>query len=123
LAKKAVILDRYYFSSIAYQGALGLDPSQIREENESFCPVPDKVFVFLVPPSTGINRIKTGRKQNPDLFEKEQYLQKVSEIFNSLHDEFVVKVDGTQDPDSIQKSIMTIVSGLVDHYIVTARKE
>ena len=34
--KSIVILDRYYFSTIAYQGAKGIDPEAIREMHESF---------------------------------------------------------------------------------------
>src|SRR5689334_18751024 len=31
-----VILDRYYFSTAAYQGARGLDPAEIIQANEAF---------------------------------------------------------------------------------------
>ena len=30
-----VVLDRYYYSTIAYQGARGLDPEAIRRDNEA----------------------------------------------------------------------------------------
>ena len=33
---KVVILDRYYFSTMAYQGARGFDPVEIRRRNEAF---------------------------------------------------------------------------------------
>jgi dTMP kinase len=33
-----VILDRYYLSTAAYQGARGLDPSEIIRANEAFAP-------------------------------------------------------------------------------------
>ena len=41
-SKKIIILDRYYFSSMAYQGGRGLDVKMIQEENEKIAPVPDK---------------------------------------------------------------------------------
>ena len=41
-----VILDRYYFSMMAYQGARGFDPAQIRKENETFAPVPDLLLIL-----------------------------------------------------------------------------
>ena len=40
---KVVLTDRYYYSSVAYQGALGLDPNDILAANEAFAPVPDLV--------------------------------------------------------------------------------
>ncbi|MBE0710800.1 MAG: dTMP kinase, partial [Candidatus Aminicenantes bacterium] len=35
-AGKVVVLDRYYFSTIAYQGAKGIDMGKIRRMNEAF---------------------------------------------------------------------------------------
>ena len=43
---KVVLTDRYYYSSVAYQGALGLDPHDILAANEAFAPVPDLVFIL-----------------------------------------------------------------------------
>ena len=45
---KVVILDRYYFSTMAYQGARGFDPAEIRRRNEEFAPVPDWLFILDV---------------------------------------------------------------------------
>ncbi|MBP1767772.1 MAG: thymidylate kinase, partial [Candidatus Aminicenantes bacterium] len=39
-AKKIAVLDRYYFSTIAYQGGKGIDPARIRRLNESFAVKP-----------------------------------------------------------------------------------
>jgi dTMP kinase len=36
-----VLMDRYYYSTIAYQGARGLDPVEIRRLNEAFAPPAD----------------------------------------------------------------------------------
>lgn len=112
---QAVILDRYYFSTMAYQGALGLDPEKIRRENESFCPRPDLVFLLTVPPRSGINRIKSSRRQAPDLFEKEDYLKKVSAIFENLKDDYIIKMDGTGDPADIQNKILALVDTKLLH--------
>ena len=60
--KKIVILDRYYFSTIAYQGAIGLDPIEIKKENELFCPIPEIVFLLTIPPRVGIRRIQKSKK-------------------------------------------------------------
>ncbi|MDH5682568.1 MAG: dTMP kinase, partial [Spirochaetota bacterium] len=40
-----IILDRYYYSTIAYQGALGLSEARVRQDNESFAPRPDLVII------------------------------------------------------------------------------
>jgi dTMP kinase len=44
--KKIVILDRYYFSTIAYQGAKGIDQERIRRMNEDFVVDPDLVMIL-----------------------------------------------------------------------------
>ena len=82
--KKIVILDRYYFSTIAYQGAIGLDPVQIKMDNEQFSPIPEIVFLLEVPPRVGIRRIQNSRNETPNLFEQEEYLTAVAKVFNSL---------------------------------------
>ena len=61
---KIVIMDRYYYSTIAYQGALGLDVETIREKNEKFAPRPELVIILDAPPKTGLDRITKGRKES-----------------------------------------------------------
>jgi dTMP kinase len=96
-----VIMDRYYFSNIAYQGALGLDAEYIKRENEKIAPVPDAVFILDTPPSIGLNRIKNLRGEMPNIFEEQSYLTRVRNIFNNLAElpyVYIIKGD-----DSIQK--------------------
>jgi dTMP kinase len=80
---RIVLLDRYYFSSVAYQGAKGLDPARIRRLNESFAPKPDLVFILDLPAARGLERI-AGRKTRDLLFEREAYLRRVRRIFGTF---------------------------------------
>ncbi len=59
-AGKVVICDRYLYSSLAYQGAQGVDVNWIRTIN-SFVVKPDIAFYLDVPPDVGLNRIKRKR--------------------------------------------------------------
>nr|MBC8357485.1 dTMP kinase [Candidatus Aminicenantes bacterium] len=56
--KKIVILDRYYYSTIAYQGAKGINKERIKRMNEEFVVEPDLVFILDINPKKGIERIK-----------------------------------------------------------------
>ncbi len=112
-AGKVVVLDRYFFSTIAYQGALGLDPERIRAENEAFCPLPDAAFLIDIPTKVGIDRIKNQRNETPNLFEKEQYLEKVARIFASLDDEFIIRIDGKSAVAEVHQCIRTHVDTLL----------
>ena len=103
-----VILDRYYFSTMAYQGARGFDASEIREKNESFAPVPDLVILMEVPISVAIERIG-ARDGSTNTFEKKENLQACDAIFRTLTDPFIHRVDATQPPEAIHLEILEIV--------------
>jgi dTMP kinase len=115
--KKIVILDRYYFSTIAYQGALGLDPKKIRKDNEIFAPTPEVVFLIHVPPELGLRRIQISRAETPDLFEKEEYLTKVAKIFDTLDDHYILRFDGANDIYLIHNEIMNAMDDILKYYM------
>jgi dTMP kinase len=80
-ARRIVIMDRYYFSNVAYQGARGLDPDRIEEANRRFAPEPDLVIIFDIDPGVALERIRVKRGSAPSCFEKESYLRHVRSIF------------------------------------------
>src|SRR5690606_16239096 len=57
---KIVILDRYYFSTIAYQGARGADVAMIERQMREWFPAPDATFLIAVHQSIGLERISGG---------------------------------------------------------------
>ena len=104
-----VILDRYYFSTIAYQGALGLSISRIKEENEAFAPIPDLVIILELSVNEAITRIIEKRKENTNLFETESYLKKVQTIFNTFRDPYIVRIKSEGTINEIHKRIISVV--------------
>ena len=108
-----VILDRYYFSTMAYQGASGLDPQAIRRRNEAFAPAPDLLIVLDVPPSLGRSRIRHGRNETPNAFEGEDFLARVRALFRNLSDPCAVHVDGTRSIQEVQETIRCAVDRLL----------
>lgn len=101
-AKKIVVLDRYYFSTMAYQGALGIDPQKIRDENEAFAPIPDLTILLTIPVPQGIARIKENRGDFT-AFEGSEYLEQVKSIFEDFVSpkKNVVTIDGAMDEDDV----------------------
>ncbi|HDJ22747.1 MAG TPA: dTMP kinase, partial [Candidatus Aminicenantes bacterium] len=87
--RKIVLLDRYYFSTMAYQGARGLNVDEIKRKNEAFAPRPDLVFILLVEPKLSLQRI-TSRQRKEILFEEESYLTKVNKLFASFKEENII---------------------------------
>ncbi len=78
-----MILDRYYWSTAAYQGARGADVDEVVEYNEATFPVPDLVLLLDLPVEVGQNRINC-RGDQPNAFEGVEYLKKCRAIFLQL---------------------------------------
>jgi dTMP kinase len=79
--KKAIIMDRYYFSNVAYQSARGLNPDVIEERNERIAPRPDLLIILDLTPKAALKRIKEKRNGQPNHFERMRQLEKIREIF------------------------------------------
>lgn len=107
-ANKVVILDRYYFSTIAYQGARGIDPEAIKRMNESFAVKPDLVFILDVAPSEGLGRIQKSRESLEKHFEREDYLARVREIFRNLKGKNIFHLDASRSEEEVYKDIEKI---------------
>ncbi len=103
-AGRSVVVDRYYYSTAAYQGARGLDPAAILARNEAFAPRPDLVALIVIPPELALTRI-AARGDRANLFERAEALQRVDAIFASLVDPAIVRIDGEQSADDVQRAI------------------
>jgi dTMP kinase len=100
-----VIVDRYYFSNAAYQGARGLEPDAILRENEAFAPQPDLLVLLEVPPAVGLRRIqKRGDRAN--LFEQEEQLAAVAAVFSRLQRPYLHRVDGTLPAEDVTHGLL-----------------
>lgn len=86
-----VILDRYYFSTMAYQGARGIDPEMIRAKNESFAPQPDMLLILDLDVDIALERIGI-RDGEANEFEKRESLDFCRKLFLSLKDEAYAEV-------------------------------
>jgi dTMP kinase len=108
-AGKVVILDRYYFSTMAYQGARGFDPAEIRRMNEAFAPVPDLLLILELDVDTAHARIG-HRGDSTNEFEKHESLTRCREIFLSLKDEpFARVIDSNGSLDEVSERILRAV--------------
>jgi dTMP kinase len=79
--KKVIVMDRYYLSNVAYQGAMGLKPDSIERRNEKVAPKPDLTIILDIDPGVGLQRIRKSRDKTPNYFEREKYLGEVKEVF------------------------------------------
>lgn len=114
-AGKVVILDRYYFSTMAYQGIRGFDPAEIRRKNEEFAPVPDLLLIMDLDVDSALERIG-ARGDTANEFEKRGNLQHCREVFLSLRAEtFVRVVDSSGSLDEITRQVIKVVEQATGH--------
>ena len=102
-----VVLDRYYFSTIAYQGARGANPDMIRQLNEAFAPPPDLLFLLEITPAQGLQRVQQQRV--PDEFEQLEYLQQVAAFFAQMDFPYLHRLPATLAPEVIHSRIWQTV--------------
>jgi dTMP kinase len=109
---KIVLIDRYYYSTAAYQGALGFDPKKIIEDNEAFAPRPDLLLIIQVSLDESFRRIEEGRDEISS-FEKRDYLEKVRAIFDTFTGKHIRRIDSTPPMDEVQALLQREVNALL----------
>jgi dTMP kinase len=107
-AGQVVITDRYYYSSVAYQGALGLDPASILAANEAFAPRPDVVFILILPPKSAMARLARNPARNRQVSERQDYLEHVAAIYASLTGPQIHRVDAARPSEVVHADLLAI---------------
>jgi dTMP kinase len=113
-ARQLVLIDRYYFSTMAYQGALGIDPEHIRRLNEAFAPVPDLVLLLMLPPAQALERIRQDRGRADAVFEREDYLKRVDEAFRTLKGPQIHPVAADQPIDTVTAALQQKIQDVLN---------
>lgn len=108
---KIVVSDRYVYSSLAYQGAAGLDLNWIEEINRSVI-TPDLAIYLDVPPEVVVKRMKRKRS----VMERLQIQQKVQRVYMKfVKDRRLIRIDGNRPKDEVSSDILaTVLSFLKD---------
>jgi len=109
---KIVLIDRYYYSTAAYQGALGFDPVKIIDDNEVFAPRPNLLFIIQGSLDESFRRIEQGR-DGFSSFEKRGYLEKVQKIFDSFSGDHIRRIDSDPPVEEIQQALRQEVNALL----------
>jgi dTMP kinase len=115
--RQIVLLDRYYFSAIAYQGALQLDPEEIRARNEAFATLPDLVFLLHLPVAQGLQRVR--QRGILSHFERFDYLERVAAIFAAMDFPYLRRIDAAADPRTVHQNIWQEVASLLARTVKT----
>lgn len=118
---EVVVLDRYFFSTAAYQGAEGLDVPTLLTVNRAFAPEPDLLLVLDVPPDTSLARVR-ARGDKPNHFETVGNLTRCREIFLALPTAQVLdasRTPGEVFSDALGRVLVAASNKLKDAYGAT----
>ncbi|WCL48352.1 dTMP kinase [Leptospira sp. GIMC2001] len=102
-----VILDRYFYSTAAYQGNEQLSPKHILAMNvkEGF-PIPDFLFYLEIDPTIALNRIQSSRS-SMDRFETLDKLKAIEKNYNEILPNFAVRLDAELKTEDNIKNILS----------------
>jgi dTMP kinase len=106
-----VILDRYYYSTIAYQGSRGADAKSIAGDMRSQFPTPDVAILLDADPEIALQRIENGRGESPNHFERIDELRAVRQVFLDLGqtDPAIRIIDGNQSIEAVYQAIAHVL--------------
>jgi len=102
---KIVISDRYCFSTFAYGEAEGVNLEELIRLNNSFL-LPDITFILEVDPKICLERIEK-RREEKEIFEKEEKLEKVLENYRKFPSLFenVLGINGNGSIEDVFEKI------------------
>ena len=103
-AGRIVVSDRYFYASLAYQGAQGVSLDWIRKVNY-FALKPDVAIYLDVPAEVGLSRIRRQRS----VLEKLELEKRVRQIYLQLvEEEGLSVVDATKSIFNVKKEVLSI---------------
>lgn len=108
-AGRLVITDRYYFSTLAYQGASGLDPEVIRRRHAGWAPPPDLALVLEVPLAEVAQRLAQRADEPATVYEKLEFLARVQQLWQSFSDPCLRRLDGRGTPQEVHRRVWEVI--------------
>ena len=104
-AGQIVLTDRYFLSTVAYQGARGLDYEQILADSEAEFPIPDLVVLLEIDPQIGLDRVHARGAELEGVFEQHEFLTRVAAVFDALDCTYLERVQGDGELNQIEATI------------------
>jgi dTMP kinase len=109
---KIVVSDRCVYSSLAYQGAAGLDLKWIEEINRFALP-PDLALYIDVPPEVVVKRIR--RKKS--VMERLETQEKVQEVYMKYTGNGkLVPLDGNRKKSEVEQNLLSVVLEFLENH-------
>ena len=102
---EVVLCDRYTFSTVAYQGARGLDVETLLAEAEAAFPIPDLVLLLVIDPGRGLARVTARGGAAEPAFEQRDRLERVAAIYGQVDRPYIERIDADRSEDEVARAI------------------
>ena len=102
---QVVVCDRYVDSTVAYQGARGLDPALLLKQSEAEFPMPDLVLLLEIAVDAALTRVHARGGRIEGAFEARERLERVAAIFAGLERPYITRIDASADPERVAEKI------------------
>jgi dTMP kinase len=106
-----VLTDRYFLSTVAYQGARGLDYQKILADSEAEFPIPDLVVLLEMEPRRALERVHARGEAIEGVFEQREFLERAAAVFRAIDRPYLERVAAEGTPDAIERAIADQVRG------------
>jgi dTMP kinase len=104
-AGQVVLSDRYYLSTVAYQGARGFDPQQLLAQAEAEFPLPDLALIFELDPDAGLARVQARGDAAEPAFEESAFLARVAAVFRALDRPYLARIDASGPIETVARDV------------------
>jgi dTMP kinase len=113
-AGRIVLSDRSYLSTVAYQGARGLDPTRILTTSEAEFRRPDLVLLFVLTPDEAMARIEARGGEIEVAFEEIGFQRRVAAVFETLEVDGLIRIDANRSPDVIAEEVLAAIDLVIE---------
>lgn len=108
-AGRIVLSDRSYISTVAYQGARGLDPAKILTDSEAEFARPDLILLFELSAKEGLARVHERGGEGEPVFENLDFLERVAAVFETLELDGLQRIDANRSENEIAAQVLEIL--------------
>jgi len=108
-AGRIILSDRYYLSTVAYQGARGFDPQALLAQAEAEFPMPDLALIFELDPEAGLARVQARGDAAEPTFEEAGFLARVAAVFRALDRPYLARIDASRPIEAVARAVRETV--------------
>jgi len=108
-AGRVVLSDRYFLSTVAYQGARGLDAERLLAQSEAEFPIPELVLLLELDVETGLRRVGERGGTREPVFEQQAFLERVAANFRGLDRDYIAHIAAEGEIAEVQERVLSEV--------------